>query len=671
MKGKIMQAIRTYLLLLLTSSGLFAKSVDISGTVLNYQSIPSKAAIIRLSVLGDSTFTDSLGHFRLQREETKNAIVTSVSLKSNITICDMSIRLPLQSSVGNLRIYLLDISGRILFNYSKKNVHSGIYNIPLYNKYRQLTTGIYYLQIKCDDEKSIFRFLNLSGVMQVLTPAKQNEDLHQLPKESGKAFLFDTLVIYKAGCQQTRITINSYYASLDTLYIYPDNSSKIHFQPHNGTVDSGFVQINDIYHKVRYAAINDSTAIVQGDMLFLKRTVLTDTLLGLKKKTKSWGFQKGGLWPCNTVPFIVDGTLPNAGRLYRALKEFSATNVSFRYKQSGDIDYVRFVRDLTLPNGQCWSWVGKIGGGQEIHIADWASPGDIIHEIGHALGLLHEHARPDRNQYVVIHPENVDPAICGSACILTNFLGQDIGPIDEPCWGPFDYSSIMMYAPTAGAVSVDKPTLVNASTGMPYSYQNSYLSIGDLKGLKCMYAIIKPDAAFTATPISGPAPLTVHFNAQDNNPCLKNITSWNWDFGNGVQSTLQNPIYTYSMPGQYKVKLIGLYAGMYDTATNIISVIDTFHAGISAVVDNSASNLTFNTGSCISLFSQPGIWYATKGDGLYFYQNGNWVIYTMYNSCLPSNSILALRLSSDGINIETSSGNVLLTTDCRCLKLIN
>ncbi|HXC05250.1 MAG TPA: PKD domain-containing protein, partial [Bacteroidia bacterium] len=34
------------------------------------------------------------------------------------------------------------------------------------------------------------------------------------------------------------------------------------------------------------------------------------------------------------------------------------------------------------------------------------------------------------------------------------------------------------------------------------------------------------------------------------------VTSWNWNFGNGATSTLQNPIYTYTTPGTYQVKLV-------------------------------------------------------------------------------------------------------------------
>ena len=60
-----------------------------------------------------------------------------------------------------------------------------------------------------------------------------------------------------------------------------------------------------------------------------------------------------------------------------------------------------------------------------------------------------------------------------------------------------------------------------------------------------------PEAAFVRNVISGAAPLTVSFfDASKNSP-----TAWSWDFGDGTNSTEQNPVHTYPDAGLYTVTL--------------------------------------------------------------------------------------------------------------------
>ncbi|AKB32998.1 cell surface protein [Methanosarcina siciliae HI350] len=60
-----------------------------------------------------------------------------------------------------------------------------------------------------------------------------------------------------------------------------------------------------------------------------------------------------------------------------------------------------------------------------------------------------------------------------------------------------------------------------------------------------------PVAAFTASPTSGDAPLTVNFTDESTG----SPTSWSWDFGDGDTSTEQSPSHTYSKAGNYTVNL--------------------------------------------------------------------------------------------------------------------
>lgn len=58
---------------------------------------------------------------------------------------------------------------------------------------------------------------------------------------------------------------------------------------------------------------------------------------------------------------------------------------------------VRFISGDASACG--WSYVGSIGGHQDVSITCFNS-GTIIHEMGHAAGLWHEHQRCDRDNYV-------------------------------------------------------------------------------------------------------------------------------------------------------------------------------------------------------------------------------------------------------------------------------
>ncbi len=62
--------------------------------------------------------------------------------------------------------------------------------------------------------------------------------------------------------------------------------------------------------------------------------------------------------------------------------------------------------------------------------------------------------------------------------------------------------------------------------------------------------ITNSDVDFCTSPLSGTAPLKVTFI-----DLSKNAAAWNWDFGDGCNSTQQNPMHTYSAAGNYTVNL--------------------------------------------------------------------------------------------------------------------
>lgn len=77
-----------------------------------------------------------------------------------------------------------------------------------------------------------------------------------------------------------------------------------------------------------------------------------------------------------------------------------------------------------------------------------------------------------------------------------------------------------------------------------------------------------PVADFTAGPVSGVAPLSVHFT----DASTGTITSRSWNFGDGGTSTAQNPSYSYAVAGVYTVTLTVTGPGGVDDAAQTVSV---------------------------------------------------------------------------------------------------
>jgi len=97
-------------------------------------------------------------------------------------------------------------------------------------------------------------------------------------------------------------------------------------------------------------------------------------------------------------------------------------------------------------------------------------------------------------------------------------------------------------SPGAYSVSLKVTTAVGADSTTRADYVNAALRP------------VKPTAAFSGTPTTGFAPLSVQFSDESvigTSP----ITTWAWKFGDGGTSTSQNPSHSYAAPGTYDVAL--------------------------------------------------------------------------------------------------------------------
>ena len=176
-------------------------------------------------------------------------------------------------------------------------------------------------------------------------------------------------------------------------------------------------------------------------------------------------------WPKAIVPFQIAPTLPNKQRVTDAIAHWQAkTKLKFPARKPTHKNFITF-----RPAGGCSSSVGMQGKEQFINLGDACTLGNVIHEIGHAIGLFHEQSREDRDKFVKVRFENIDPSM------VHNF-NQHITDGDD--LGGYDYGSIMHYPRTAFSKN-GKPTI--EPVGAAAIGQRVGLSAGDIAAVAAMY----------------------------------------------------------------------------------------------------------------------------------------------------------------------------------------
>ncbi|KAI1700830.1 astacin (Peptidase family m12A) domain-containing protein [Ditylenchus destructor] len=125
----------------------------------------------------------------------------------------------------------------------------------------------------------------------------------------------------------------------------------------------------------------------------------------------------------------------NTRRLIRLSAEFWTSYTCVTFVENGpSFPKLRFVK------GQgCYSEVGKDFRtlAQDISIGEGCETfGTITHEMGHALGFFHHHARTDRDQNVTIMTNNIEPGWTAQYTKESNSNNEGV---------PYDYGSVMHY----------------------------------------------------------------------------------------------------------------------------------------------------------------------------------------------------------------------------------
>jgi PKD repeat protein len=165
------------------------------------------------------------------------------------------------------------------------------------------------------------------------------------------------------------------------------------------------------------------------------------------------------------------------------------------------------------------------------------------------------------------------------------------------------------------------------------------------------------DAIFTATPISGAAPLVVQFT--DQSMAAGGVTAWAWDFGDGATSTVASPSHTYTLDGTYTVSLTITAAGGNDTCTkaNFVNV-GSLVAEFTATPVSGAAPLGVQFTDLSTAGSAITSWSWNFGDGGTSTQQDPSHSYTTTGTYTVSLTVQ----TATGSDIETKAGYVTTTS---------
>uniref|UniRef100_A0A7I4Z5G6 Metalloendopeptidase n=1 Tax=Haemonchus contortus TaxID=6289 RepID=A0A7I4Z5G6_HAECO len=121
----------------------------------------------------------------------------------------------------------------------------------------------------------------------------------------------------------------------------------------------------------------------------------------------------------------------------------------------------------------CWSQLGRVGGQQDLSLGNnCETVGIAAHEIGHSLGLFHMHARYDRDNFITVNAENIDPEWIEQYAKETRLTNDNYGIT-------YDYGGIMQYDVMSSSRN-GRPTMLPHDMGYVETLGSGIISFYEL-----------------------------------------------------------------------------------------------------------------------------------------------------------------------------------------------
>ena len=267
------------------------------------------------------------------------------------------------------------------------------------------------------------------------------------------AISLGVIFFLSAGCEKLFDSSDNTYENENLLQAeeaFPNTSGEI--------VDIGYKGENLTCELI------DGKYVFQGDMI-----INPD---GNKRNLKGAGLDDDYMkWPYGRVYYTISDDILDPERITEAIEHWeSRTDIQFLERTDED-DYIHFIK-----SGGCWSYVGMQGGRQELGVGNWGEKGNMIHEIGHALGVYHEHSRFNRDESIIVNWDNILPEK------IHNFDLYNDGIATQE----LDFNSIMIYPSKAFQKGPGLPTLTKLD-GSTFVAQREELSVLDADIISWMY----------------------------------------------------------------------------------------------------------------------------------------------------------------------------------------